>query len=111
MPRRNPVDQVEALRRQQAEISGKLKQAEAAERERHKREEQRRCEVAGRVALALLHEKPDSAFSRALLDALAATLRRPADRALFPALPPLTAAAPPDRQATTPPETATDAAA
>lgn len=112
MPRRNPVDQVEALRRQQSAIAEKLKQAEAVERDRRKQEEQRRAEVAGRVALALLDEQPEGDFARALLDALAARVRRPADRALFPSLPPLTAAAAaPDKQAITPPETATDAAA
>ncbi len=93
MPRRNPVDQLEALRRQQAAIAEKLKQAEAVERERRKQEEQRRAEVAGRIALALLDEKPKGDFSRVLLDALAARVRRPADRALFPALPALPAAA------------------
>ena len=84
MPRRNPLDQVEALRRQQAEIAAKLKEAEAVERERKKQDDRRRCEIAGQVILAMIDQSPE--LATAFLAALNVRVKRPADRALFPAL-------------------------
>lgn len=88
MPRLKPANQLEALRRQQAEITAKLKEAETAERERKKLDEQRRHELAGRVILDLVGGKAGSTLAKPFYDALAAAVKRPADRALF-ALPPL----------------------
>ena len=82
MPRRKAADLVEELRRQQAKIAAKLKDAEAKARERQREDNQRRETIAGRVALAHLAEQPESGFSRAFAAVLDAALTRPADRAL-----------------------------
>ena len=92
MPRRKASDQVEALRRQQADIAAKLKEAEAVERQNRKEEDRKRQELAGRVALALLAQQPEPEVARLFRAALAEQLTRPAERALFDGLPALAAA-------------------
>lgn len=89
MPRRKASDQVEALRRQQADIAAKLKEAEAVERQNRKEQDRKRQELAGRVALALLAQQPEPEVARLFRAALAEQLTRPAERALFDGLPAL----------------------
>ena len=89
MPRQKSADRVEALRRQQAELAAKIKEAEAADRENRKEGDRKRGEVAGRVALALLAQEPEPEVARLFRVALDEQLKRPSERALFPGLPPL----------------------
>lgn len=86
MPRRNSADQVAALSRQKAEIAAKLKQAQAAEREKKKATEQRRFELAGRFILQMVESDDTSDLATAFYVGLDDALNRPSDRALFPML-------------------------
>ena len=87
MPRLKASDQVEALRRQRAEIDAKIRQAEEAETARHKETQKRRAELVGETALALATENPKSPFATMLNEALHTRVKRASDRALFPSLP------------------------
>jgi len=113
MPRQKLADKVEALRRQQAELAAKIKEAEAAERQKRREDDRRRQDVAGRVALILLDQQPEGEFARLFRAALADQVRGPADRVLFEGLPPLPAEEMPakrGRPARTAPPPATEAA-
>jgi hypothetical protein len=86
MGRMTVTDQIEALRQQQERIAAKLKDAEAAQRQKLKANEGRRHELAGRAVLAVIAKEPESPLARSLLDVLRAALRRPVDVELFPEL-------------------------
>lgn len=86
MPRQKPAAKLEALRRQQAELAARLKEAEAADRETRKEQEQRRREIAGRVALAYAEANPDSPFTQTLAEQLHLSVTKYSERVLFPAL-------------------------
>lgn len=86
MPRLKSADKLEALRRQQTEIAAKLKEAEAADREQRKEQDRKRQELAGRAAITILEQRPDSEAAKILRDALGSQIKRAADRALFPEL-------------------------
>ena len=83
MARQKSADHVEALRRQQADIAAKLKEAEAKERARKREDDGRRNRLAGAVILDHLARDPKSPLAAPLRDLLAKGLKRPADRALF----------------------------
>jgi hypothetical protein len=89
MPKQKPSDQVATLRKQQAELMAKLKEAENKARQEAKEIQQRKNELAGGVALKELEANPSGAFAAGLRDLLLAGLTKAADRALFelPALP------------------------
>ena len=65
MARQKPADKVESLRRQQAGITAKLKEAEAREKGAEKALTERRRQVAGAVALGMIRREPDGAFAAA----------------------------------------------
>ena len=83
MARQKSADHVEALRRQQADIAAKLKEAEAKERARKREDDDRRNRLAGAVILDHLARDPKGPLAAPLRDLLAKGLKRPADRALF----------------------------
>jgi hypothetical protein len=83
MARQKSADHVEALRRQQADIAAKLKEAEAKERARKREDDDRRNRLAGAVILDHLARDPKSPIAAPLRELLAKGLKRPADRALF----------------------------
>jgi hypothetical protein len=87
MSRMNSKSQLEALRQQQLAIAQKIKDAEAKEKQKQREDNERRALLAGAAALAELQQNPDSPFAATLLARLSFSLKRPADRALFPALP------------------------
>src|ERR1700729_2268614 len=89
MPKQKPSDQVATLRRQQAELMAKLREAETRAREEAKEIQRRKNELAGAVALKELDANPSGAFAVALRDLLQAGITRTAERSLFglPALP------------------------
>jgi hypothetical protein len=87
MSRINSKSQLEALRQQQLAIAQKIKDAEAKEKQKQREDNERRALLAGAAALAELQQNPDSPFAATLLARLSFALKRPADRALFPALP------------------------
>jgi hypothetical protein len=89
MPKQKPSAQVATLRRQQAELMAKLKEAQTKAREEEKEIERRKNELAGWVALRESEANPSGAFAVALGDLLNAGLTKTANRALFglPALP------------------------
>jgi hypothetical protein len=79
--------QLEVLRQQQLVLVQKIKDAEAKAKKKEREDNERRKLLAGAAALAELQENPDSPFAATLLARLSLSLKRPADRALFPALP------------------------
>ena len=88
MARQKPADKVESLRRQQAGITAKLKEAEAREKGAEKALTERRRQVAGAVALGMIRQEPDGVFAVAFRAGLDGIVRKAGDRALFD-LPPL----------------------
>ena len=92
MPRTKGVTQLELLRKKQAEIAEQLKAAEAKERDRKKQRDTRRREILGGMIDDLLLEDPKSELAQSVFRLAADKLTNPADRALFPNLPALTAA-------------------
>ncbi len=86
MPRQNPTDQLEALRQKQLELAKQIKEAEAKAREREKADDARRAQLAGAIALSHAAAHPDSPFAATLHALLAEAVKKPSDRALFPAL-------------------------
>jgi hypothetical protein len=86
MPRQNPTDQLEVLRQKQMELAKQIKEAEAKAREKEKADDARRAQLAGTIALSHAAAHPDSPFAATLRALFAEALKKPADRALFPAL-------------------------
>src|SRR6202012_3273637 len=72
MPKQKPSDQVATLRRQQAELIAKLKEAETKARQEEKEIQRRKNELAGAVALKELEANPSGAFAVALGELLRA---------------------------------------
>ena len=87
MARLKTPDQLEALRRQHIALAIKIKEAEAKARDKAKEQDQRRSEIAGRLALAHAAENPESEFAVTLAAVLHKGLTRATERALFPGLP------------------------
>jgi len=83
MPKQKPSDQVATLRRQQAELMAKLKEAENKAKAEAKDIQRRKNELAGAVALKELDANPSGAFAGGLRDLLHAGLAKAAERALF----------------------------
>ena len=88
MARQKIAGQVETLRRQQTEITAKLKEAENRDKESKKALKEQRYMIAGAVALALVEENPKGEFAAAFRSGLAAMVKKSADRALFDLPPP-----------------------
>jgi hypothetical protein len=89
VPRQKGVSQLDTLRRKQAELAEQLRAAEAREREREKQTEARRQDILGALITEHLKSAPDSPLAKSVIELLSRKLARPADRALFPNLPPL----------------------
>jgi hypothetical protein len=89
MSRQKPSDHIETLKKQQAELAKKLKEAQTKARNEAKESQRHKNEVAGAVALKELEANPSGAFALSLLALLAKNLTRATDRAAFD-LPPLT---------------------
>ena len=94
MPRLKSPEQLEALRKQHVEIAQRIKAAETKARQKHRDDELRRETLIGRLVLNYMADHPGDAFSKVILALLDKGLTRAADRALFPALPPLQPAEP-----------------
>jgi hypothetical protein len=88
MARQKSTDKVETIKKQQAELLKKLKEAQAKAKHEAKEGQRRKHELAGAVALKELETNPTGAFADALLGLLKHHLTRAADRAIFD-LPPL----------------------
>jgi hypothetical protein len=88
MARQKPSDKVETIKKQQAELLKKLKEAQGKAKNEAKEGQRRKNELAGAVALKELQTNPSGAFADALLGLLKHHLTRTADRAIFD-LPPL----------------------
>ena len=88
MARQKPADQVETLKKQQAALAAKLKEASAKAREHEKELYWRKCELAGAVALNEMDANPKGAFATALHALMHTGITKASDRALFD-LPPL----------------------
>ena len=91
MPRLNPEDRIKNLRQKQAEIMAQLKALEARETRKARKDDTRRKIIAGALALEHFNANPESEFARVMRRLLREYVMRPADRALFPNLPPLPA--------------------
>jgi hypothetical protein len=89
MPKQKSVAKVQSLKKQQNELTRKLKEAQAKARQETLADEKCLNELAGAVARKELAANPSGSFALSLLGLLAKDLTRAADRALFD-LPPLT---------------------
>jgi hypothetical protein len=89
MPRQKGITHIDILRRKQAEIAEQLKAAETKQRERQKQTDLRRQDILGELITQHLQAEPESALAKSVLELLGRKLTRPADRVLFPNLPPL----------------------
>jgi hypothetical protein len=83
MARQKPSDHIETLKKQQAELAKKLKEAQTKARSEAKEFQRHKNELAGAVALKELEANPSGAFALALLGLLAKDLTRAGDRAVF----------------------------
>ena len=88
MARQKPADQVETLKRKQAELAAKLKEASAKARAHEQEIHWRKCELLGSLALWDMETRPKGALATALRALMQTQLTKAADRALFD-LPPL----------------------
>ena len=88
MARQKPSDHIETLKKQQAELAKKLKEAQTKARNEAKEFQRHKNELAGAVALKELEANRSGAFAISLLALLAKDLTRAGDRAAFD-LPPL----------------------
>ena len=88
MARQKPADQVETLKKKQADLAAKLKEASAKAREHEKELYWRKCELLGALALDELQAHPKGGCASVLRERLQTTITKAADRALFD-LPPL----------------------
>lgn len=106
MPRQKPTDKIETLRRKRAELDAQLKAAEARANETARKADTRRKVIAGALAVEHMEKNPNSEFANVLGRLLNEYVVRPADRALFPSLPPVAASSAPQSPAPLPEETA-----
>ncbi len=83
MARQKPSDHIETLKKQQAELAKKLKEAQTKARNEAKESQRHKNELAGAVALKELEANPFGAFALSLLALLAKDLTRAGDRAAF----------------------------
>jgi hypothetical protein len=86
MPHLSGAARTEALRKKREELDKKLRESQAQDKAQEKEQTRRRHEIAGRLALVYVDANPDSDFTRFLAQQLHASLTKPADRVLFPAL-------------------------
>lgn len=80
-PRKSTTEQLEALRRKEAALKAKLDALQARKKAEDRKRETRRAFVVGAAALARAEDDPG--FREALGKALAASVTRPADRAMI----------------------------
>jgi predicted nucleic acid-binding Zn-ribbon protein len=83
MARPKTNDELEALRRQQAALAEKIKDAEAKFREREKEIRQAREALAGRVLLAFIDANAGSDATRLMIDVISKAVVKKTDRELF----------------------------
>lgn len=83
MSRQKSSDHIETLKKQQAELAKKLKEAQTKARNEAKQSQKHKNELAGAVALKELEANPSGAFALSLLALLAKDLTRAGDRAAF----------------------------
>ncbi len=83
MARQKPSDQVATLRKQQAELTEKLHEAEAKAEAEAKELHRRKCEIVGAVALKEAELNPTGAVATTLRELLHTGITKAADRALF----------------------------
>ena len=88
MARQKPADQVETLKKKQAELAAKLKEASAKARAHEQEIHWRKCELLGSLALWDMETRPKGALATALRALMQTQFTKAADRALFD-LPPL----------------------
>jgi hypothetical protein len=105
MPKLKPSDQVTSLRKLQADLMAKLKEAQVKARLEEKETQRLKNEIAGSIALKELDANPTGSFASALRDLLHTGLTKASQRALFdlPAL-----LKPANDQTDRPPDTAAE---
>jgi flagellar motility protein MotE (MotC chaperone) len=82
MAKQKTQTQLDRLKQKQVELAQRIKAAQAAEKAKNAKREERRNAIAGRIALAQMKAQPQSDFASALLGLLSAHVKGP-DRALF----------------------------
>lgn len=100
MPRQTPAERLEALRQRQKQLASQIEALQARETARQRKADTRRKIIAGALALEHMEANPDSEFARVLGRLLDRYVTRSADRALFPALPPVRDSNQPETAAT-----------
>lgn len=81
MPAAEPKSRLEKLRAKEAKLKAQIRDAEARERSKRRKDETRRKIIAG--ALALEHAGKDAQFGATLDRLIRESVKRNSDRALF----------------------------
>jgi hypothetical protein len=105
MPKLKPSDQVTSLRKLQADLMEKLKEAQVKAKQEAKEIQRLKNEIAGSIALKELDANPSGSFASAFRDLLHTGVTKASQRALFD-LPALLKAA--NDQPETPPDSAAE---
>jgi hypothetical protein len=92
MPKLKPSDQVTSLRKLQADLMEKLKEAQTKAKLEAKEIQRIKNEIAGSIALKELDANPSGSFASAFLELLNTGVTKASQRAMFD-LPPLLKAA------------------
>lgn len=79
---------IETLRKKRDQLNARIKDAEARERQKKRKEDTRRKIIAGALALEHMAENPDSEFAKTLGKLIFRYVKKPKDRELFD-LPPV----------------------
>lgn len=83
MPRLKSENKLESLKAQERALQQKIKEVEAHDKAKKARDDHRRWELAGQVAVQQMQTVPDGEFFKTMMDLLDRHARSAADRALF----------------------------
>ena len=87
MARQKPTDKLATLKAKMAELAAQAQALEARAKENDRKADTRRKVIAGALAIEHMDKNGASEFGKVMLRLLDEYVTRPADRALFPALP------------------------
>jgi|HubBroStandDraft_3_1064219.scaffolds.fasta_scaffold00850_5 hypothetical protein len=83
MPRQKSGTELESLRAQEQALQKRIREAEARDKANKARDDSRRWQLAGQVAVQKMQASPEGEFFKAMMDGLNEHARSASDRALF----------------------------
>jgi hypothetical protein len=83
MPRQKSGTELESLRAQEQALQERIRQVEARDKANKARDDTRRWQLAGQVAVQHMQALPESEFFKAMMSGLNEHARSASDRALF----------------------------